>query len=204
MGALPRIRRMATPWTAEEEALLAELVPCLLHEEIGALLGRSLNVVRHKAKSLRLLKKSPDISDVELQLVDELMEFLPYAEIGRLIGRSGSAVQQMTKRYLGKRRPPRAVRWTPDDLATLRTLYPLHRNADIAIVLDRSLWAVNQAAFRLGLRKPSVGRWIPLVPQALRDAIALTQQLKEKAHEREQRENDRRSARRTVSSTRHP
>lgn len=43
--------------------------------------------------------------------------------------------------------------WTPEELQTVRELYPDTRTADLAAKLDRSLTTVYQVAFKLGLHK---------------------------------------------------
>jgi hypothetical protein len=47
---------------------------------------------------------------------------------------------------------PRA-KWTDDQLATLRTLYPNYKTEDIAVMLGRSTGQTYQMAARLGLKK---------------------------------------------------
>lgn len=193
---------MKNRWTAEEDALLLELSGHLLRREVAALLGRPYGIVTLRAEFLGLGRKPPRISADEIRLVSELMDLMPYPAIGNLIGRSAVAVEKIAKRHVGKRRPPRGRVWTADEDAALRAVYPMHPNTDIALVFDRSRKAVEHAATRLQLKKLPPTRWRPLVPPALRDAIAMTKELKEKIREREQRENDRGPARRAVSATR--
>lgn len=51
------------------------------------------------------------------------------------------------------RQHPRAQAWTPDELATLRALYPHRSAAHVAGVLGRGLRSVYQKAASLGIRK---------------------------------------------------
>lgn len=189
-------------WTAEDDLLLLELSAHMLRREVAALIGRPYSAVTDRAAVLGLGRKPPRISADEIRLVSEFMDFMPYPAIGNLIGRSAVAIEKIAKRHIGKRRPPRGRVWTGEEDAALQALYPMHPNTDLALLFDRSRKAVEHAATRLQLKKLPPTRWRPLVSPALRDAIAMTKELKEMLREREERENDRGPSRRAVSAAR--
>lgn len=80
------------------------------------------------------------------------------ARLARTLKRSTAEIERKASRLaLGKNKAAfegqTMPRWTPEDIATLRELYPTTSNREIAIRLHRSAKSVSSKAALLGLEK---------------------------------------------------
>jgi DNA-binding CsgD family transcriptional regulator len=143
-------------WTAEQDAQLRELYPDHTNEEIAQMLGFSVITVKNKAFIMGLHK-----SDVwSAEDIAQLRELYPdhyNEEVAQMLGFSVSTVK--SKAYsMGLHKSREHVlkinrKWTAEQDAQLRELYPDHTNEEIAQMLGFTTFAVNGRAHNMGLYK---------------------------------------------------
>lgn len=164
-------RKMPRVWTREECDLLRKTYPST-YVAVAKKLHLSRETVRQKTYRLGIPRGEYHEPSFKFWTVEEcslLRELYPTSmsreEIARQLGRSFRSVTNHAK-ALGLRRPPRTgsrphqvhKKWTAEEVALLREIYPSTGGVEIAERLGRSKASVNVKAGVLGLSKDRTAR----------------------------------------------
>lgn len=146
-GSRPRRGR----WSYAEFGRLSDWYGLRDVEDIAAALGRSVESVERKAKSLfpRRIRSGP-WSAAEQEKLKRYLGRNSHEMIGKILGRTESDVRRRIA-YLGRQLVDGA--WTREDLARLKKIYGSRTDEDLAKIFGRPVHAVRAAAEGLRLAK---------------------------------------------------
>lgn len=156
--------RRTGPWTAEEVLRLKRYLGATTNETIARILGRDVSEIVAQIGELGRIQRSGRWSREELSELKRLYGTRTDDDLARVFGRSLDSIQAQAEklalakdkaflRRLDENSVTRMPRWTDQELETLRELYPLLPNLDIAQRLNRSVKSVVSKAHNMGLRK---------------------------------------------------
>lgn len=160
----------------EDEAALREMVGVATVDEMALAIGRDRNAVVTTLRAWASRTRSGRYLEWEQQFLKDFGSKRPDWALQLVTGRSLTVINKRRRELcLGRDRSLVAVpipeigeervlvlepaknrrmpRWKPEDVETLRTLYPVQSNLDVARVLGRSVKSVRSKAQDLGLRK---------------------------------------------------
>ena len=157
--------RKTGPWTAGELQALRRYVGAASPETIARILRRTPDEVRRRIADLgRRPPRTGEWSREEVNEFKRLYGTREDADLARIFGRALPAVRALARRlclskdkaFLRMRKgrgATRMPRWEAGSEETLRRLYPVLPNLEIARRLRRSVKSVVSKAHDLGLRK---------------------------------------------------
>ena len=154
----------AGPWSAVEVQALKNYIGAAEIEKISLILRRSSQEIRRKVEELQGNPRSGPWSSEDTQTLKRLYGTRTNEDLSLILGRTIEDIQGEAKRLClakdkgfrrrrGADKPTRMPRWSNDEVALLRDLYPDHPNLEIARRLSRSVKSVVSKAHDLGLRK---------------------------------------------------
>jgi hypothetical protein len=156
MGMRTRERRL---WSADEIEILKKLYPKENFQRVAEILGRRPDSVSAKACQIGLRERKPPNlwTPKEKTLVKKLWPNHTASEIAKQLGRSVATVRDKAsklgaKKY-DKKHPKKYHAWSKKELKLLKNLYPSRTAQEIADQIGRSVLAVRQRIFKLGLKK---------------------------------------------------
>lgn len=170
---LLRVPARHGPWTGSDDDQLRRSWGAVEVGLLAAMLGRGAADVRQRAAQLRRARGSEPLDRREQQLMKRLYGSRSDADLEVCMMRDRSAIVaaaaelclRKDKQFLaavasGRRRGETGEsldrsmpRWTSDEVAKLRRLYPEHDNLAVARALGRSVTAVANKAHQLKIHK---------------------------------------------------
>mgnify|MGYP001229245759 CR=1 FL=1 len=152
------------PWTASDIQQLKRYLGASAPETIARILGRDLNEVQEQIFELGRIQQNTRWTREENAELRRLYGTRSDADLAAIFGRPMEAVErQAAKLCLAKDKAfvrrvagegaTRMPRWSTEELALLRDLYPRTANLDIAQRLGRSVKSVVSKAHHMGLKK---------------------------------------------------
>jgi len=157
-------RKKTGPWTAREVQELKRYLGASNREVIARILGRSVEEVERQILELGRLKTDSEWNRREIAEFKKLYGTRTDEDLALVFARPVAAIRELAERcllakdkaFVRKLRGEAATRmprWSEDELAILRDLYPRSANLDIARKLNRSVKSVVSKAHNLGLKK---------------------------------------------------
>ena len=169
-------RERAGPLDSQDLQQLRVMVGVASVAEMALVLGRCASEVLQQLRQLAAQARSGRFAAWELAYIKEYAAKRPLWALVLVTGRSQAAIERQCKRLcLGHDKSlisvdlpeieaerivileaatPRAMpRWKPEDMETLRALYPFQPNLDVARILGRTVKSVRAKAQALGLKK---------------------------------------------------
>lgn len=153
------------PWTADDDDRLRASWGAVDARLLGPMLGRSTQEVRRRAQELSKTRVTGAWRPEERRRLKQLYGTRSDEDLELCLGRAREDILSEAVRFrLAKdkrfvaaspeaSRRTRMPRWTSDEVARLRELYPRLDNLAVARELDRTVTSVANKANQLGLRK---------------------------------------------------
>lgn len=152
------------PWEPEEDERLKQLLGGTTHEVIARVLGRTPEDVARRVRELAMVQRTDPWEAEEIARLKRLYGTRTDADLAIIFGRPVEAIRRKAKslrlakdkaflRRIAGAPSTRMPRWSKEEIALLRELYPTHSNLEIAQRLDRSVKSVVSKAHNLGLKK---------------------------------------------------
>jgi hypothetical protein len=156
--------RRSGPWTAQDVQELKRYLGATAPEVIARILGRDPGEVKQQIFELGRVQQPGRWSREEVMRLRRLYGTRTDQDLALIFGRSVEGIQRVARKYclakdkaFAKRSAGEGAtkmpRWSEQELALLRDLYPDHPNLEIAQKLNRSVKSVVSKAHHLGLRK---------------------------------------------------
>ncbi len=155
--------RRVGPWSAAEVQALKDYLGVASGEKIALILRRTPEEVSWKIRDLKEERRSGPWSTEDLQRLKRLYGTRSNEDLSVILGRPVTDIEAMAaelclakdKSFLRRHGevPARMPRWSRNEVALLRRLYPTHSNLEIARQLNRTVKSVVSKAHDLGLRK---------------------------------------------------
>lgn len=152
--------RVVGAWTPAEDRLLCEALGVHDLDTMALIVARAPEDVEERLRVLAGRRRSGTWSGDELAVLKRLHGTRSTTILATALGRAPEDVESMASALcLGKDKaidshePQRMPRWTADEVARLRELYPTRDNLEIARLLGRSVLSVANKASQLGLGK---------------------------------------------------
>ena len=157
-------RQRSDPWTPEETERLKDYIGASSTDVIARIFGRHPREVSERIESLDSKVKSGDWARDEVQRLRQLYGRRTDQDLARILGRPVEEIEAKATEYALRKdkaftrklegaSATRMPRWTEAELQTLREVYPLRPNLEIAHQLKRSVKSVVSKAYHLGLKK---------------------------------------------------
>ena len=158
-------------WTSDDDMRLRSSWGAVEPRLLGAMLGRPTTEVRRRAGELRAEKRSGPWRHAELQLLKKLYGTRSDEDLEVCLLRSRDEIEVAARRLClakdkrfraaeaaaaqqgGRPQRSRMPRWTAEEIAALRRLYPENDNLTVARELGRSVTSVANKAYQLGIKK---------------------------------------------------
>lgn len=168
------VRRMAAhmfsgqartgPWTAQEVERLKRYLGASTPDTIGQILGRSAEDIQSRIMHLGRVHRSGPWTREETNDLKRLYGTRSDDDLARIFGRNVEVVRKRAQelmlakdkafvRRLNGGSATRMPRWSEQELAELRQIYPTRSNLEVAQALRRTVKSVVSKAHHLGLRK---------------------------------------------------
>lgn len=150
-------------WSDEELKILRSEYSQAKVEELARKLGRNRHSVIHKARKLGL-KHSRWWTQDEEKTLKKLYPIMSAKEVAQKLGRSTNSIHSRAQKlklanrwrkrsFLRKGKPTEWKKWTPEEDATIRELYPKgFRSQELADMLGRTKNVIMLRAFKLGVK----------------------------------------------------
>lgn len=149
-------------WSDDDIALLRRGFGAVAFEDLAVMLGRSEPEVRARADRLRAERRNGEWSVDEVHALKELYSGRRDEDLEVCLSRGRDDIRRMAESHCLRKdkgaRPGggsrmRMPRWSDDEVAKLRELYPVRQNLEIAREIGRSVTSVANKAHQLGLKK---------------------------------------------------
>ncbi|MEZ5966053.1 MAG: hypothetical protein R3F56_19615 [Planctomycetota bacterium] len=160
-------RRKRRPWLAEDDERLRVGYGVVADAELALALQRTLADLRERVRLLRRQCRPRVWTSAERALLKRVYGTRSAAALEVRLGRPSKDIEAQAQRLCLRKDRRHAVRlrqstsvprWTAQDVARLRELYPTSDNLDVAQAIGRSVKSVANKANQLGLRKRK--RWL--------------------------------------------
>jgi len=159
-----RSSKRSGPWTSEEVQRLKKYLGATTTEVIARILGRPEADVAQQVMELGRIRTDRKWDRADVAELKKIYGTRTDQDLAAIFGRSVESIQEQAERlHLAKdkaflkklegRGASRMPRWSEDEIALLRELYPKHPNLDIAARLGRSVKSVVSKAHHMGLKK---------------------------------------------------
>ncbi len=154
------------PWAAPEVQALKNYIGAARIDVIAQILRRTPTEIRRKVEELQGQTASGPWTSGDVQQLKRLYGTRSNADLAVILGRPESDIEIKAseiclakdkgyQRRHGDKATTRMPRWTADEVALLKEVYPERSNLDIARLLNRSQKSVVSKAHDLGLKKTS-------------------------------------------------
>ena len=145
-------------WSEHEIEILRSAVGALVPADVAVILGRSEPDVRDRIERLRHERRSVSWSRAELTFLKKIYGGRTDEDLAAALSRSVDEIAAKARELClakdkGVGTGIRMPRWTPDEVARLRAIYPDKTNLEIARALGRSVTSIANKAHQLGLSK---------------------------------------------------
>ena len=145
-------------WSEHEIEVLRSAVGAIVPADVAVILGRSEPDVRDRIEGLRRERRSESWTRAELTLLKRIYGRRIDDDLAVALSRSAEEIAVKARELClakdkGVGTGIRMPRWTPDEVARLREIYPDKTNLEIARTLGRSVTSIANKAHQLGLSK---------------------------------------------------
>ncbi|MEM1451115.1 MAG: hypothetical protein AAF957_18720 [Planctomycetota bacterium] len=153
------------PWTSDEVERLRMYLGAVDLDLVGKIIGRSREAIDAQLVQIAATLSSEALTGEELVRFKRVYGTRTDEDLSLVFGRTLEVVQGQAatlclskdkaflRRASGGTAKTRMPRWTDEELAQLRELYPIHSNLEIADRLGRSVKSVVSKAHNMGLKK---------------------------------------------------
>lgn len=159
-----REARNSGPWTATDIQQLKRYLGASTPQTIARILGREVTQVEAQIFELGRIQQNTRWTREENGELRRLYGTRSDADLAAIFGRPAEAIERQAGklclakdkaflRRLAGEGATRMPRWSDEELAQLRELYPRMANLDIAQRLNRSVKSVVSKAHHMGLKK---------------------------------------------------
>ena len=147
---------MAKRWTKQEIETLKKIYPTANKEELERTFNRSISAITFKANNLDL-KRQQYWTKKEEALLRKYYASLPDNELSELLGRTVASIRNKASRLnLKKHKTASSAQpWTQEEIKKLRQLYPTESKEVLTDTFNRSMNAIRNKAFQLGISRSS-------------------------------------------------